>query len=97
MKTTFRRCLVLGVVACGFAVTANAGSISFSDIQNYANSLGLGDVSKYLQGFGGSDWNSVLDWFKKPANSIPEPATLGLLGMGLVGIAAGLRRRARNK
>jgi hypothetical protein len=30
-----------------------------------------------------------------PATSVPEPSTLALLGLGLLGIAVGARRKAR--
>jgi len=53
---------------------------------------GPGSISGYSAS-GALDANSII--LGSPA-TIPEPSTLGLLGMGLAGVWAGLRRRARN-
>lgn len=48
---------------------------------NFDNGGGLSHLELYARG---------------EPNSVPEPGTLGLLGLGLAGMAAGMRRRRRN-
>jgi hypothetical protein len=52
----------------------------------------------------GIDWSSLLSYFDgnysnnwyKPSVSVPEPTTLGLLGLGLIGIGVLRHRRLRS-
>lgn len=49
-----------------------------------------------LQGLGGTNFQSIDQWRVGGfANPVPEPASMLLLGSGLAGLAAGVRRRLR--
>jgi len=61
-------------------------------------------VGYYTTGFGSSlfndyfagypTWPGVGVWLVRDSNEVPEPATLGLLGLALAGLAARKRRKA---
>lgn len=46
----------------------------------------------HVDGFDGSMFG-VVDWTVGPARAVPEPATLGLFALGLLGVAVARRRR----
>lgn len=52
-----------------------------------------------VQGLSGTTFSEINQWrlggFAGPANPVPEPASMLLLGMGLAGIAAKLRKRRK--
>jgi len=52
-----------------------------------------------VQGLGGTTFDSINQWRLGfgPASDVPEPASLFLLGSGLVGAAGAVRRRYRNR
>lgn len=50
-----------------------------------------------LVGLGDIDYNDLVVEVSGAAPATPEPGTLLLIGMGLVGIGVGARRRSRNK
>lgn len=67
------------------------------DAENFADTLadlldGSLRIGLHVQGFanGGSE-----SFVNVPPTSVPEPATLGLLGLGLAGLGLARRRRAR--
>jgi hypothetical protein len=60
-------------------------------------SMGAVINSITVQGLGGTNFQSIDQWRVGGfANAVPEPASMLLLGSGLAGLAAGVRRRLRN-
>ena len=69
----------------------NAGGDGEIDIIASGSILGIGGVST------GFDVFDNVDFVFQPASPVAEPATIGLLGAGLIGLGATALRRRRNK
>jgi hypothetical protein len=76
----------IGALPCTLSCITSPGPNDF-----FAGAFGgLGYAAAHVEGAPGFTFGS-LQW---SATSVPEPATLGLLGLGLLGAAAGRRKRA---
>jgi len=60
-----------------------------------ADLISSGDWSFFNVGGRGGGLSHLELYASGTRNSVPEPGTLGLLGLGLAGIAAGIRRRRK--
>lgn len=64
-------------------------------IYSLADLVSSGDWT-FFNNFDRGGGLSHLELYAQGERSVPEPGTLGLLGLGLFGMAAGMRRRRRN-
>jgi hypothetical protein len=63
------------------------------ELATQAELFGQGQVRVF---FSGGDWVSSEFLFQPSADPVPEPATLLLIGTGMIGLAAGFRKRKRD-
>ncbi|WP_298157858.1 DUF1566 domain-containing protein [Ferrovum sp.] len=99
-----------GSYGSSIATTHNASYNLFTNIQNFAywsgteyasNPNGAWDFfTDYgFQGTSGKGYSGFYSWAVLPGNAaatnVPEPASVGLLGIGMLGLMAGLRRHRR--
>ncbi len=80
----------LGGANCAFNCIHSAGP---SDLYVTGGAPYNGTSAGHVEGVNGWMVGSVTSWSSHPA-SVPEPGTLGLLGVGLLGASAARRKRA---